>query len=188
MEVPFLGYFQGVDVRTGVVLLGLLLGCSRPGAVDLDGRPIDPTAAKGTTVLVFVGTECPVSNRYAPEIAALEQRYASRGAAFWLVYPGPHADAAAVRAHETAHGLHLRTALDPKHVLVGRTSVHSTPEAAVLRDGEVLYHGRIDDRQVELGVARSEATTHELADAIDASLAGKRPAVTSAPAIGCSIP
>ena len=102
MEVPFLGYFQGVDVRTGVVLLGLLLGCSRPGAVDLDGRPIDPTAAKGTTVLVFVGTECPVSNRYAPEIAALEQRYASRGAAFWLVYPGPHADAAAVRAHETA--------------------------------------------------------------------------------------
>jgi hypothetical protein len=51
-----------------------------------------------------------------------------------------------------------------------------------------VYHGRIDDRQVDLGVARPEASRHDLRDAIEAALSGKQPDETYAPAVGCSIP
>jgi hypothetical protein len=40
-------------------------------------------------VLVFVRTDCPISNRYAPELRRLQDRFAPRGMAFWLVYPDP---------------------------------------------------------------------------------------------------
>src|SRR5262245_16712154 len=60
----------------------------RHAAEDLGGKPVDPLklSAGKITVLVFFRTDCPIANRYAPEIAKLSERF--RGAArFWLVYP-----------------------------------------------------------------------------------------------------
>src|SRR5690349_8988813 len=61
------------------------------GVLDLEGRPTDPfrSAFQGAKaiVFVFVRTDCPISNRYAPEIERLHQKYKPRGVAFWLVYP-----------------------------------------------------------------------------------------------------
>ena len=53
--------------------------------------------------------------------------------------------------------------------------------------GKLLYHGRIDDRWVNPGTARSAARTHDLEDAIAAVLAGHRPAQSATPAVGCSL-
>src|SRR5687767_6621339 len=40
-----------------------------PRSVDLAARPVDPIApgAGAVTVLIFVRTDCPISNRYVPE-------------------------------------------------------------------------------------------------------------------------
>jgi hypothetical protein len=67
--------------------------------------------------------------------------------------------------------------------------VRVTPEAAVWQAGaaEPAYRGRIDDRAVELGKLRAEASVHELRDAVDAVLAGRPPAPAGGPAIGCYI-
>ena len=40
------------------------------------------------TVLVFTTTDCPISNRYAPEIQRLATKFGDR-AKFVLVYPVP---------------------------------------------------------------------------------------------------
>src|SRR5436190_3763064 len=58
-------------------------------ALDLDGRPVDPLAATNAaaTVLIFVGCECPISNRYAPELRRLHDKFSPRGVRFWMVYP-----------------------------------------------------------------------------------------------------
>src|ERR1043165_1536164 len=58
-------------------------------AFDLDGRPVNPFGATNSsaTVLLFLGHECPISNRYAPELRRLHDKFAPRGVRFWLVYP-----------------------------------------------------------------------------------------------------
>ena len=59
-------------------------------AVDLAGNPLDPLKASPgkAVILIFVRTDCPISNRYAPTIQQLSVEYAAK-ASFWLVYPGP---------------------------------------------------------------------------------------------------
>src|SRR5262245_43949702 len=56
-------------------------------------------------VLIFLGTECPISNGYAATLAELAQRYGPRGAQFLGVNAIPDEDLAAVAAQ--AKGYHL---------------------------------------------------------------------------------
>ena len=64
----------------------------------------------------------------------------------------------------------------------------ATPEAAVFdTNGELVYHGRIDNLYERLGQSRRAATTHELADAIEAASKGLNPAVATTEAVGCFI-
>src|SRR3954454_11056755 len=42
-------------------------------------------------VLAFVGSECPVSNLYLPELVELEKKYRDKGVQFLAVYPN-HGD------------------------------------------------------------------------------------------------
>src|SRR5580692_2751021 len=57
-------------------------------ATDLQGHEVDNLATSGTraVVLIFAATDCPISNRYVPEIARLDHELASRGVAFWWVF------------------------------------------------------------------------------------------------------
>ena len=63
--------------------LAVLLGAARL-PVDLQGRAVDPlaNAEARLSVLVFLRSDCPISNRYAPEIRRLHARFAPRGVAF----------------------------------------------------------------------------------------------------------
>ena len=75
---------------------------------------------------------------------------------------------------------------DPQQDLVKLAKATVTPEAAVFdRDERLLYHGRIDDRFVSLGLERPAPTTHDLEDAISAILGGRRVSPASAQAVGC---
>jgi hypothetical protein len=166
--------------------------CVRPapeGVTDLDGRPVDPLAGSAAvTVLVFVATDCPISNRYVPELGRLRARFESRGVAFWLVYPTIEESPSVIASHLHEFGLTLPAVRDTRHALVHRAQVTVTPESAVfLRGGALAYHGRIDDKIVDFGQARPEATQHELADAIDAALAGRPAAAAGGHAVGCAI-
>ncbi len=162
---------------------------SAHGVTDLDGHPVDPLASGSShvSVLVFVSTDCPLSNRYAPALEHLFERYAGRGAAFHLVYPTREESADAVRTHAREYGLRADVLRDPEHALVVRAKATVTPEAAVFVDGALAYHGRIDDRAPALGVTRDEPTRHDLEDVLDDVLAGHKPRETAAPAIGCAI-
>jgi hypothetical protein len=166
-----------------------LAACSRATRVlDLEGRAVDPFAGGGRVrAFVFVSLDCPISNRYAPELKRLRDVYAPRGVELRLVYPDPSVSAAAIRAHLAAYGYAPQALRDPGHALARRSSVSVTPEAAVFADGRLVYHGRIDDRFAALGRMRPAPAHRELADALDAALAGRAPAVTSAPAVGCAL-
>jgi hypothetical protein len=158
---------------------------------DPDGRVVDPfLAAENSAAIVFLfaSVDCPVSNRYAPEVQRIHARFAPQNVSFWLVYPNPADTPDAVRAHLKAFAYPVHALLDPRHELVKLGQAAITPEAAVFDRARTLaYHGRIDDRFVSLGVERPAATRHDLADALAAVVAGKAPVAPSAPAVGCFI-
>jgi hypothetical protein len=160
------------------------------GVTDLDGRPVDPLArGPRLAVLVFLRTDCPISNRYAPEIRRLGRHFAARGVAFWLVYPDRRESAKTIRGHLREFGLPFRAVRDPGHALVRRSGARITPEAAVFVPGpegaRLVYHGRIDDRYSALGRMRPAATTHDLEQVVEAVLAGRPVPRDTAPAVGC---
>lgn len=158
---------------------------------DLDDRLVDPfLAAESSKAIVFLFTsvDCPISNRYAPVVQHLYQTFAAQGVAFWLVYPNPAESPAAIREHLQAFAYPVHALRDPAHELVKLTRVSVTPEGAVFdRARSLVYHGRIDDRYVSLGVERPSPTRHDLADALTSTLAGNRVREAATQAVGCYI-
>jgi hypothetical protein len=158
---------------------------------DLDDNLVDPFASpQGTraSVFVFVSVDCPISNRYAPEVRRLHEKFAAQGVSFTLVYPNPVEAVAAIRRHLKDYSYPMGALRDPKHALVKAAGATITPEAAVFGpDGRLLYHGRIDDRYVSLGVERPVATRHDLDEVLSDVLAGRAPRQTTAQAVGCYI-
>ena len=161
------------------------------GVTDLDGRLVDPLAlSSGTraTVLLFVSTDCPLSNRYAPDVRQLHDSYARDGVVFWLVYPNPADAVSDIRDHMKAFALPGTALRDVRHDLAKRVGATITPEAAVYdARGRLTYRGRIDDRYSAVGIERATATRHDLSDAIATTIAGKPVAPRFTQAVGCYI-
>jgi thiol-disulfide isomerase/thioredoxin len=156
---------------------------------DLAGNPVDPLKLAGgkVVVLVFVRTDCPVSNRYAPTIQKLSAEHEGK-ATFWLVYPSKSESAEVIRKHEREYGYKIPALRDPQHVLVKESLVQITPEVAVFdAQRHLVYHGRIDNLYEDIGRARNAATTHELEDAVAAAVSGKSLDVSATHGVGCYI-
>jgi len=157
--------------------------------LDLNGRLVDPLAlpsGRVATVLVFTTTDCPISNRYAPEIQGLAARFAKQGIGFTLVYPVGTDTTAVIRDHLKQYGYAIPAVRDTAQELVRHTGVQVTPEVAVIgAGGRVLYKGRIDDRYIELGKDRPQPTERTLARALEATVQGKPVAVRETRAVGC---
>ena len=158
-------------------------------ALDLGGSPKDPlkeTPGK-VVVLVFIRTDCPISNRYAPLLQEMSVKYGGE-AAFWLVFPDQNESPESIRVYLREFNYKLPALRDPEHSLVKKSGAKVTPEAAVFNSKrELAYHGRIDDLYREFGKARRAATTHELADAIEAASKGVAPPSAGAEGVGCFI-
>jgi len=180
--------FLGAVMLTGAVRAS---GAAQPTLhlLDTNGRLVDPFQGHArATVFIFVRTDCPVTNRYAPLIRRLHKEFTPRGVAFWLVYPSALATTAAILNHDRDFQFDCPALRDPHHELVKLTGADITPEAVVVVTGQrIVYRGRIDNQYVDFGVTRPAATTHDLADALAATLAGKPVAVASTRAIGCYI-
>ena len=175
----------------------LLCVCSKPllsnnhqgFAIDLEGNPFDLSrvATGKIVVLVFVRTDCPISNRYAPTIQQLGTQH-REDATFFLVYPDKKETPEVIRKHDREFGYTFAALRDPQHILVRQSQAQITPEAAVFdASRRLVYHGRIDNLYEDFGHARKSPTTHELADAIEAAIAGKPLSANATPAVGCYI-
>jgi len=163
---------------------------------DIDGYEVTSLAMPGTKCVaaIFVATDCPISNRYLPEIARLSCEFSPRGVRLWLVYPNPGDTLAVVRTHRSQYPVtaSLPQLIAPDSRVLAHAHVHVTPEAAIFRadavmSQPVLWHGRIDDRYLTFGTQRPAATRHDLADSLNAALAGRQPASAAAPPVGCAI-
>jgi thiol-disulfide isomerase/thioredoxin len=138
-------------------------------------------------VLIFTRTDCPISNRYAPEIQRLYRKYSAEGVDFRLVYPERDLSAEAMERHRREYGYSMPALQDAAHQYVARAQARTTPEAAVFAGGKLVYHGRIDDRYIDLTRAKQQPERHDLEEALAAVVAGKSPPARETSAIGCAI-
>jgi thiol-disulfide isomerase/thioredoxin len=141
-------------------------------------------AAEPISVLVFTTTDCPISNRYAPEIERLAAAFRGK-ARFTLVYPVPADSPEMIREHVKKFAYTLEYLRDADQQLVKKTGVTVTPEVAVMKGSTVLYRGRIDDRYIELGKDRPNPTKRDLEDALTAIVAGRSVVTRETRAVGC---
>jgi hypothetical protein len=172
-----------------MLLLAPELALSQHDAIDLDGKPANPfdKSSGKIVVLVFLRRDCPVSSRYAPVIQKISAQH-ERDASFWLVFPDKTETRQTIEKYLLDYAYHLPALRDPEHVLVKLAQVQITPEVAVFnRNHQLLYDGRIDNWYLDLGRSRLAPTTHDLADAIDAALAGKALPTNEVRGVGCYI-
>lgn len=161
------------------------------GLVDLDGKPahLGPLGGGLGVVFVFVRIDCPISNRYAPEIQKMAEDYSPSGIHFRLVYPDPEESAPQIAEHRREFGYEIPALRDLSHRLVEACGVNVTPEIAVFQTrGELVYRGRIDNRYVDFGKARPEATKRDLDEVLHGLLAKENLAFRSTTSVGCPIP
>lgn len=157
---------------------------------DTGGTLHDFDAIRGRKAVVFflIGTECPVSNGYAPEMTRIAKDYEGRGVATYGVHPDREVTPPAASAHAAEYRLGFPILLDPTQELAEAAGAEVTPEAIVVDDGGmVVYRGRIDDTYARDGKRRDRPATHDLRDALDALLAGKSGAPVVRPAFGCPL-
>ena len=136
------------------------------------------------TVYVFTTTDCPIANRYAPEIQRLAAKY-QQFAHFVLVYPVPSDTQDVINEHQKKYAYVLDSIRDTDQKLVKLTGVTVSPEVAVMRGSQLLYRGRIDDRYIELGKDRPVPTRRDLEAALDLITTGRPVAVKQTRAVGC---
>jgi len=180
-------------IVTGVVWLPLLWAASplQFSLQDANGKTYtaDDVHRHKATVLMFVGTDCPNSNTYAPILARLFREYEEHGVLFLNVYSDPAETAETVRKHDSDYQVPFAALLDPHQTLARQTGARSTPEAVILGpDGKEFYRGRVDDRFVDFGKTRFQPTSDDLREALDDVLQGKSVPHPITKVLGCAIP
>ena len=149
-------------------------------------RSTSPAPARSSSI--FTRTDCPIANRYAPEIQRLHRAFAPQGVAFRLVYLDAGEPVEAIRTHLREYGYDIPALRDPRHVLVSLTGARATPEAAVFTaERRMVYRGRIDDRYVDFNKVRASPTQHDLRDVVTGAPRGHAVRPRTTDAVGCFI-
>jgi hypothetical protein len=162
-------------------LLRCLLMCLLLSGL-ISGRP-----ASGLRVLIFLETECPISQKTTARVQKMADDYRGR-VAFEAVYPTETVTRREVETFEREYTFNLPRRLDPKHKLVMRYKATTTPEVILLSEaGQILYRGSVDNQFYKLGKYRPAPTEFYLKDAIEAALQGRPIPVSQVQPVGCLI-
>ena len=167
----------GQEFRLGAPVANFALTDVKANQVGFDSLRGD------ITVVMFVATQCPVSNAYNERMKALYNDYASKGVKFVAVNSNNSEPGAEVAAHTATHGFPFTVYKDPGNVVADRFGAQVTPETFVLdRTGVIQYHGSIDDSQNPANIK-----SQGLRLALDSALAGQPVAKAETKAFGCAI-
>ena len=156
---------------------------------NLSGKRLNPLAeGDPASVFLFLRSDCPISNRYAPEMRRLHESFSPRGVRFWLVYVDPQEKPESIQRHAQEYQVPGEILRDSHHNLVRLTGARVTPEAAVFdAGGSLVYRGRIDDRYPDFGKARAKPNRRDLMLALESVLQGEPVAEPETRAVGCFI-
>jgi peroxiredoxin len=111
-------------------------------------------------VLMFIATQCPVSNSYNTRMVQLQKDYSQKGVSFVGINANKQESVEEIKEHAKVHGFVFPVLKDVNNVLADKLGASVTPEIYVLNSNfEILYHGRIDDSSREDRVSSKDLST-----------------------------
>jgi len=135
------------------------------------------------TALMFIATQCPVSNDYNQRMVALHRDYASKGVKFLAINSNRQELVPEVAEHAARNGFAFPLFKDENNVLADLFGASVTPEIYVFDNTWTMrYHGRIDDSR-----PMDKVTVSDLRNSLDALLDGRQVPVAETKAFGCTI-
>ncbi|MBX9654327.1 redoxin domain-containing protein [bacterium] len=156
---------------------------------DVRGQSFGLPSASDTeaTVVVFLGTECPLANAYAPRIQKLADEWAAKKVRFLVVMSNQQDSLAEIGDFAKKHELKLPLVKDPGSKVADLFGAERTPEAYVVdKDHVVRYVGRIDD-QYGIGYQRPKVPRKDLEVALEQVLNGNKVEMPYVKSQGCLI-
>ena len=134
-------------------------------------------------VVIFVATECPVSNAYNSRMESIYNDYKNKNVTMVGINSNKAEDIGRIKEHAKSKGLTFPILKDEKNIIADKFRASVTPEVFVLNNNfEVLYHGRIDDSRDE-----SDVEKKDLRYALDEILSDKQVSDPVTKAFGCTI-
>lgn len=134
-------------------------------------------------VVMFIATECPVSNAYNSRMEKLFKEFSEKGITFLGINSNKAESVSRIKEHAKENGLTFPILKDEKNIIADKFEASVTPEIYVLNGNfDVLYHGRIDNSKSE-----SEVVTQDLKNALNEILSGKEVSKKETKAFGCTI-
>jgi peroxiredoxin len=144
----------------------------------------DLADAKAVAV-IFTCNSCPVAVAYEDRIVALANDYKDKGVEIVAINVNNSESnkLPAMKTRAEEKGFNFAYLYDPSQQIARDYGATVTPHAFVLdQQRTIVYEGAIDNNQ-----DASAASEQYLRAAIDASLAGQKPATTSTKEVGCGI-
>ena len=144
---------------------------------------------KAVLVVMFICNHCPYVQAVEDRIIALAREYGPKGVQLVGICSNdptgyPEDAPAKLLARSRAKGYGFPYLVDESQDVARAFDAVCTPDIYVYdRNRRLAYHGRIDDNWND----PKKVTRRELAAALDALLAGERPAREQLHSIGCSI-
>ena len=134
-------------------------------------------------VIIFMATECPVSNAYNERMEKIYQDYKDNGISILGINSNKTESVSDIRKHAIKNNLSFTILKDEKNIIADKFNASFTPEVFILNPNfELLYHGRIDDSQRE-----KDVKSNDLRQTLDEILTGKSVSNQKTKAFGCSI-
>jgi peroxiredoxin len=189
---------KSVDVGNhGTQVLQMIDAAQKNAKVEID-QPVAPfslpnydgkTVSVGdwsthkATAILFIATQCPISNAYNERMAEIAKTYGAKGVRFVGVNSNKQENVTEIAGHAKQHGFSFPVLKDEGNKIADRFEAQVTPEVYVVDNKGVLrYHGYIDDSRNPNNVK-----SRDLQNALDALLANKPVPVKETSAFGCSI-
>lgn len=163
----------------------------KPGAIenftlqDYNGKNHSLSDYKDSVamVILFIATECPVSNAYNERMENIYREYAPKGFAILGINSNKAEYVDRIKEHAEDNGLTFPILKDEKNVIADMFEASVTPEVYVLNsDFETLYHGRLDNSRNE-----SEVVSKDLEIALHEIYTGSELSKKETKAFGCTI-
>lgn len=142
-----------------------------------------------SAVVLFVqGNGCPIARNTVPTLDAVRAEYAPQGVRFLMLNANPQDDRDSIAEEAAAFGIDYPILVDEAQLVAASLGVTRTAEAFVIstKTWEIVYRGPVDDR-LDYQAQKVEASATYLADALDATLAGRAPAVAVVASRGCRV-
>ena len=117
-------------------------------ATDKEHSLKDLSLDKKATVLMFISTECPVSNAYNERVLALYNDYKDQGVQFIGINSNRNESVEEIVEHNKANKFGFLVLKDLKNEIADKFAAKRTPEVYLLDEKRMLrYRGAIDNSQ-----------------------------------------